>query len=251
MSTASSLSNIVISLRRQKWVASVKSLIPRSIREWGWRVASTQDVLTVQGSRMRVPEYARNAFYINDEYEPEVTAKLRALLKPGMTFCDVGANLGVMTLLAARLVGPGGRVFSFEPFPENAAILRENVAMNGFKNVTVVEAAVSERNGEAELHLSNFCGCHSLADKAMAESGNKITVKTVRLDSVSGLDRIDLLKTDTEGTELSVLRSLGALRPDNVILEANTDYFEVLGRPSPNSPDQGFCAHCVRNSDSR
>jgi FkbM family methyltransferase len=177
---------------------------------------------------------------ITDEYEPEVRAKLKELLKPGMTFCDVGANLGVITLFAARLVGPEGRVFSFEPFPENAAVLRKNIELNRFANVTVVEQAVSDNNGEAVFQVSECCGCHTLGEKAAASAGEAIVVKTTRLDSIPGLTRMDVLKSDTEGMELGVLRGLGSLKPSAILIEANTFLFNVMGRPTPEHTGPGF-----------
>ena len=66
-------------------------------------------------------------------------------LRPGMVFYDLGANIGLFTLLAARLVGGTGKVFSFEPDSENATRLRRNIERNGFTNVTVVDAGAGLR----------------------------------------------------------------------------------------------------------
>lgn len=64
-------------------------------------------------------------------YEPEKTHELCSLLRPGMTFIDVGANKGDFTLLAAKCVGETGRVIAFEPAPENCKWIRESIAANG------------------------------------------------------------------------------------------------------------------------
>ncbi|RYD85056.1 MAG: FkbM family methyltransferase [Verrucomicrobiaceae bacterium] len=240
MSISSVLGRSVLHVRRWPWIKRLKHLIPEHMKQWAWRMAVDQDEFVIAGNRMRIPVGDRNAIYLSDEYEPEITAKLQQLLKPGMTFCDVGANMGVLTLFAARLVGPTGRVFAFEPFPKNAAVVRENVALNGFTNVTVVEAAVSETNGEALLHLSEYCGSHCLAENPGASAGKTLPVKTIRLDSVPGLDRIDVLKSDTEGTELAVLRGLGSLQPSHIIVEANTYLFTVMGKPSKDFTGPGF-----------
>ncbi len=240
MSASTFLGRLFIAARRRPWVAALKEWIPGSWRRYAWRHAAAEEELVVAGNRMRIPASGRNTLYVNDEYEPEVVAAIRRLLRPGMTFCDVGANLGVITLLAARLVGPTGRVFAFEPMPDNARVLRENIALNGFQNVTVVEAGVAEQNGEALLHLSKYCGSHSLVSGPGEALNLSLTVRTVRLDSVPGLDRIDVLKSDTEGTELSVLRSLGALKPQYAIIEASPLLFQVMGRPSPDFTGPGF-----------
>jgi FkbM family methyltransferase len=240
MSASTFLGRLFIAARRQPWVAALKKWLPASWRSYAWRRASSVDEIVVAGNRMRIPASERNTAYINDDYEPEVLATLRRLLRPGMTFCDVGANMGVITLLAARLVGPTGRVFAFEPMPENARVVRENVALNGFQNVTLIEAGIAEQNGEAQLHLSKYGGNHRLAESPGGSLNLTITVQTLRLDSVPGLDRIDVLKSDTEGTELAVLRSLGALKPGHVILEANADLFTIRGRPSEELTGVGF-----------
>jgi FkbM family methyltransferase len=72
---------------------------------------------------------------------------LAASLRRGETFYDVGANVGFFTLIAARLVDPGGTVVAFEPLPENVAQLRRNVELNSFRHVVVVPAAVGGESG--------------------------------------------------------------------------------------------------------
>ena len=74
--------------------------------------------------------------------EPAVQAAIQKHLSPGMTFYDLGANIGFFSLMAARLVGPGGCVISFEADPEIAARLRENLAYNKFTHASAEEKAV-------------------------------------------------------------------------------------------------------------
>src|SRR5688572_28418270 len=83
-------------------------------------------------------------------YERENVQTLRTLVRSGMTVWDVGANVGAMTLILSRLVGPTGGVLAFEPGPRNAQALRRHVETRG--NVEVIEAAVSSTSGEAFLH---------------------------------------------------------------------------------------------------
>src|SRR5690606_15185214 len=81
-----------------------------------------------------------------DNYEPHVTAEVRRLLQPGMTFVDVGANIGYFALLAASLVGAQGKVIAFEPNLENCELLRRSIAANGFDDfVHVHPYAVAEK----------------------------------------------------------------------------------------------------------
>src|ERR1700722_172759 len=94
--------------------------------------------------------------FLTGHAEPEVQRALQDFVEPGQVVYDVGANIGFFTLLLARLVGPRGRVFAFEPMPENAAALRHIVALNGLDNVTVVEKAMSSESGTAQLLLSPY-----------------------------------------------------------------------------------------------
>src|SRR5437867_7825119 len=80
-------------------------------------------------------------------YEPQETALVRAILRPGMTFLDVGANWGYFTLAAAHLVGETGRVVSLEPDPRLFAVLRANLADNRLGHVVALPVAAAEQPG--------------------------------------------------------------------------------------------------------
>jgi FkbM family methyltransferase len=223
------LQNLVVKARKSDFIARNKRWIPHSLRMMGWKMVHSRSVYTVLGSKVYVPPDARNQGVALDQYEPEVTAKIQQLVKEGMTVCDVGANIGIITLLASRLAGPKGRVISFEPVPANAEILRGNIQRNGYQNVTVVQKAVASKPGQAEIHLSDFSGCHSLLPEPGRGTGRSLTIETVRLDSLPELQKIDLLKIDVEGLEIEVLKSLGKIRPAQVILEYNSERCAAAG----------------------
>lgn len=141
--------------------------------------------------------------------EARMQEALSQHLRPGMTFFDLGANIGLFTLLAARLVGEKGKVFSFEPDQENASRLHHNIARNGFTNVTVVEAGVWATTGE----LNFIPGPSSSPDRAwgkfVRESNGTGGVATpcVSLDDfVRDAPAPDGIKCDVEGAELEALR---------------------------------------------
>lgn len=134
--------------------------------------------------------------------------------RPGWTVLDVGGHQGLFTVHAGRRVGPSGRVITLEPFPDNAARLRRNVARNGLSNVRVVQAAAADQEGDAELHLTSFVsGGQSLVFSGDAYDGAiKVPLKTV--DGVLRefhIDRVDLVKIDVEGAGLLVLEGAAAL----------------------------------------
>jgi len=86
-------------------------------------------------------------------YELDTARIIRKLLRPGDTFVDGGANIGYFSLIAAKAVGPAGRVHAFEPQPDNRRRLEEHVAMNSLsKVVTIHPVALSDARGRMELH---------------------------------------------------------------------------------------------------
>ena len=149
---------------------------------------------------------------LGDEvWEPSETAAFLAHLREGMCVFDVGANIGYYTLLAAREVGPSGRVYAFEPEPHNFELLTRNVSENRFMNVRLVNAGVSNRAGAVRLHLddANF-GAHSFdAGSVRTSSGRSVEVQTVRLDDFADEARAFeagvLVKVDVQGAEALVV----------------------------------------------
>lgn len=155
--------------------------------------------------------------YLTGDAEPEVQDALAELIEPGQTVYDVGANIGFFTILCSRLVGPQGRVYAFEPIPQNLATLRHNVALNGMENVTVVEQALSSATGTAEMFVSPWSAFHSLNVEGATKQDNhgpragEITVQTVTLDEFvqgEGVRPPDLVKIDVEGAELIVVEGM-------------------------------------------
>ena len=123
---------------------------------------------------------------LGDEiWEASETAAFLAHVRPGMCVFDVGANIGYYTLLAARAVGPSGRVYAFEPEPHNFELLTRNVAENRFTNVRAINAAVSNRVGVVRLHLddANFGSASpSRSVRSVRRRAAPVEVETVRLD---------------------------------------------------------------------
>jgi len=125
----------------------------------------------------------------------------------GSTAYDVGANHGIHTLLLARLVGSAGRVYAFEPLPENVCQLRENIALNGFSNVDVIEAAVAEKRGTESFDRGGDHATGHLTDMAV-KPGAEFRVDVVSLDDhvcTRNAAPPDFIKIDVEGAESRVL----------------------------------------------
>lgn len=131
---------------------------------------------------------------------------LRYVLKPGDTFVDVGANVGFYTRMGSALVGGSGRVFAFEPLSPARRLLEMNT--KGVTNVVVDDRALSDHNGEADFHVRPQGDTSSLLPGGPGSSVRVgVTTLDARLLSEGGAPtRVDFIKIDVEGAELSVLR---------------------------------------------
>jgi FkbM family methyltransferase len=172
-------------------------------------------------------------------YEPQETALVRSILRPGMTFVDVGANWGYFTLLGAGLVGESGRVIAIEPDPRIFPILQRNLARNGLTTVIAMQVAASAERGIVLLRgyvedQGNF-GLSRPVLKAAAEDGH-FEVVGEPLDALLddlGLPTIDLLKVDIEGGEGLALKGLSQSlvrhRIHRILLELHPQQLSELG----------------------
>jgi FkbM family methyltransferase len=165
---------------------------------------------------LRLLLYPRNeiskSIFVTGRYEPNEFRLLSRILSAGMTFIDVGANMGLYTIFAAHRVQPTGRVISIEPSAREQELLLQNIGLNRFGNVAVLPAAVADRSGTVELLVAPFerSGHNTLGRFGYdTKLDHSETVRTITLDSLldsEGLDRVDVIKIDIEGGELSALR---------------------------------------------
>jgi FkbM family methyltransferase len=167
--------------------------------------------------------------YFEGGSEPEVQEALQQHLRVGMTFYDIGANIGFFSLLAARLVGKEGRVVGFEADPEIAARLREHVERNAFGWITVEEKAVWSEPctvffARIDPAVSPDRGLgHIVASSAL----DTIQVRAESLDDYTWTQRApDFLKCDVEGAEVEVFRGARRLLKEKrpgIICEMHSD----------------------------
>jgi FkbM family methyltransferase len=165
-------------------------------------------------------------------YEPEGLHVVGRRLAAGGVFVDVGANCGLYTLFAARAVGRAGRVVAFEPSPREFRRLRDAVALNGFTQVALHQAAVSDAPGVVTLRIAEpgFAGHNTMAERFAYDrvvAAEVASVPAVTLDAaLAALPRLDMIKLDIEGAELRALRgaaaTLARLRPA-LLLEVYED----------------------------
>lgn len=179
---------------------------------------------------------ARWSRYYESNYEEENYTFLQQQVKPGMQLIDIGAHIGLFSATASQLTGPDGKIICFEPTPGTYSVLTETLRLNKCSNVTPVQAAVSDKEGEAVFYVSNTEACNSNSLVKNKEE-NEITgypVKLVTIDSIVSAYSIkpSIIKIDAEGAELDVLKggvqTFKSLKPI-LILGLHPDFIRQKG----------------------
>lgn len=149
---------------------------------------------------------------------------LEQFIQPGMHVADVGANLGLYSLLLARLAGPGGRVFSFEPDSLMVEALRRNLAANQVAHVEVFACAVGAAAGSAILKRNSInSGNNRLGNVQVLLHSEKAAVSVCALQDALCGRQVDFIKMDVQGWEGEALIGIGGLLDANPTLQI---YFE-------------------------
>ena len=153
-----------------------------------------------------------NVAYASGASELPFQDALAASTKAGDVFYDIGANVGFFSVIGARLVGPAGLVYAFEPVPSNAEFVRSNAKSNGFKNVVVHEKAVSSTSGQGELTLAAYSGGAALSNVPKPPDATSVLpVALIAIDDLvvgQGAPPPSVVKIDVEGAELDVLQGM-------------------------------------------
>jgi len=174
---------------------------------------------------------------LTQEFEPIETRLVKEKIKKGETVLDIGANIGYYTLIFSKLVGPKGKVFSFEPDIENFKILKKNVKVNNCKNVILVNKAVSDKNGTEKMTIfdgnrgRNTVGARDFNDE---EITSKEPVKTIAIDEYLDKNiKVDFIKIDIQGSEYKAFKGLRKVikRSNNlkILAELSPSCLEMCG----------------------
>jgi FkbM family methyltransferase len=139
------------------------------------------------------------------------------LPKPGDIVVDVGAGIGEEAVVFSRRVGSSGRVIAIEAHPETFACLRETIERSGLDNVTALNCAVADRDGELFISAgpTHLGPSHLMNTVLNGGSGTRVSART--LDSLAdelALDHIDLLKMNIEGAEKMAVEGFDRLAPN-------------------------------------
>ena len=144
-------------------------------------------------------------------WEIHITPLFEGLIKEGFTVIDIGAHMGYYTVTAGLRVGRSGRVYAFEPAPNNYDILRRNIEVNGLSNIVIPsQKALLNKEGEVEFRAyETQTAGSSIFTKNPQTAGQTISVQTTTLDAFLGDNlKVDLIKLDAEGAEPLVFEGM-------------------------------------------
>lgn len=161
----------------------------------------------LRGAWLSMPRLERPSFALGT-YEAHVARVVQAYVAPGSIAYDVGAHIGYLTLLLARLVGADGFVYAFEPNPNTRRALSLNIAANRVRNVSVHSAAVCDRSGTGALAtFRSYSLVSHLSGPSTPADAELVTVPLIRLDDFvfrDGHPVPGFVKIDVEGAEAEV-----------------------------------------------
>lgn len=174
------------------------------------------------------PEFGR-AIVERGAWEPHILDAIDSILRPGDTFVDVGANVGVMAFRAARAVGASGRVIAFEPHLSNAAMFQRGMLANRFTQVRLHIVAAADRFDLISITRAS----NAKTGGTRGALSFDYIVQADRLDNYLERERrVDLIKIDIEGFELPALEGLSetiARHKPRILCEYNPLCFQALG----------------------
>ena len=142
---------------------------------------------------------------------------------------DIGAHIGYYSLIFAKLVGAHGHVFSFEPEPSNFKLLEKNIKINNYKNITIIQKAVSNKNTKSTLYVGQqSSGANRLYEpnKTFTQDFKTTEVDCLKLDSFLPIvnSKINFIKIDVEGSEYNALLGMKKIIEKNSNLKIFTEF---------------------------
>ncbi|MGH7214114.1 MAG: FkbM family methyltransferase [Tepidisphaeraceae bacterium] len=179
------------------------------------------------GAGLRFQTGDSNFGYVLGTSEPQTQDALTRFVKPGAVVYDIGCNVGFVTVLCARLAGPDGHVYAFDPVPKHAALVRHNAASNDFHNVTAYECAVSSSTGKAQLWMDDISARSRLEGYfSSEEKGRMVPVAMITIDGMIEQQQLrapTFVKIDVEGAEVEALKGMSrTLREHRPVLICDT-----------------------------
>jgi FkbM family methyltransferase len=226
---------------------------------WLWpRFWPGKKIMEIQGSKMYINVHDKDlnmrrtfrAYALRRVHEEFTTKLFKEVVKEGDVVVDLGANLGYFTLLAAKLAGKRGKVYSFEPEPRNYNYLLKNIELNGYDNVFAIPKAVSDRNAKVKLYVCPYDSGHHTINQYGGIKAYKpdftddkkdfVEVETVSLDEFfQGTKQpISVIKMDVEGAEMLALSGMDRVIKESDKLKMFVEFFPLLIKEMGGSPEE-------------
>jgi FkbM family methyltransferase len=213
----------------------------RAIGLWAIRIASP---MNVGGVRLFVlaPGDSSTRITLGETYEPEETALMASVIFPNDTVIDIGAHIGVFSVLFSNWAGSHGKVFSFEPEPGNLALLRRNLKYNQCENVEVIPAAVGSLNQPVALLIN---AQNSLDNRLTNDqhSEQAVMVESIQLDTLEILNdhRIDFIKMDIQGSEPPAVQGMKNILASQPTVKLLTEFWPYGLTQAGHDPQKFLC----------
>lgn len=194
-------------------------------------VKDSQVWARVSGGEIRADlnEYIGRAAYYVGDLDRKITWICGRIVRPGDTVMDIGANIGLVTVWLADLVGPAGKVYAFEPNPNLHTGLQSTLLRNRLSNVVLNTVALGKERTMLELRVpQDNVGKASLVRHSELDVSAVFQVPVVPLSDIvteQGIKSIRLIKIDVEGFEAEVFKGaeqvLRTIRPEAILFEMN------------------------------
>ena len=186
-------------------------LVKKMIRDY---ISSRVRYRIIFGHKMYLDSNDTLQLSFSGVHERFTTEFIMKEIKKGDVVLDIGANIGYYTLIFAKLVGDKGKVFAFEPDPDNFKLLKKNIQINGYQNIVLIQKAVSNKSGKAQLYLAKEnLGDHRIYESKVIPARQSIEIETVRLDDYFNnyAGKVDFIKMDIQGAEPAALEGMNCL----------------------------------------
>jgi len=206
------------------------------------RVVQVSDFDGLMNMRLRLDEHMQSQIFWYGYYSRDIILLMNRLLKPGDVVADVGANIGEISLAAAKRVGGAGKVYSFEPMTTLFERLVQHIEMNNATQITPVRQGLADGQRTAVIYAQaeqfNDGTSHTGLGTIYPFGDRSQPVEEIQLNTLDNyceqhaIERLDLIKIDVEGAELDVLRgaqsTLQKYKPF-VILELQSETAQSAG----------------------
>lgn len=221
-------------LRKPLWYRIVRPHIR-------WR-EDTFIIKTKYGFKMKVsfPDIIQTYIFFFGEWEPYLTTHINNTLKEGDTFIDIGGNVGYYTMLAAKLVGPSGKVLTVEASPSIFHELEHNIDMNNYSNITLFNSALSDSREDITIYKGdkqNIGGTSIIKSMKLEDSVVEEHVRSVLLTDIiseEDIKKAKIVKIDIEGMEWPVIKTIEHLFVEcsddtDFLIEVKPDAISEMG----------------------